>query len=246
VGFSFEFDFKKRSDQCTGKDSVIALCGGSFDPFHLGHELLGKKVKDALAADYVVYLPSYHSPWKADQTSPFDKRYELIRTHLIALAAERPSEDVSFFKLSDLEKHLSPPSYTAKTLDALEELSWDLRNFWWVCGHDVWEGIPHWHRFESVLERINFLVTVRSSTRTKPSSWAQDLYDFKEKPSIAGQQSQGLHKKTGSVVRFFNFEIPGWSSSQCRADLKKDPKRCPEGMRREVHQEILKMDLYET
>ena len=45
----------------------IGLFGGSFDPFHLGHFLIGRLAYESLRLHHIVYLPCAQSPLKKVQ-----------------------------------------------------------------------------------------------------------------------------------------------------------------------------------
>lgn len=58
----------------------IGIMGGTFDPIHSGHLMLGKQAYEEYDLDCVWYMPSRQPPHKKDRhiTSPAD-RLEMVR-----------------------------------------------------------------------------------------------------------------------------------------------------------------------
>ena len=42
----------------------IGIMGGTFDPIHIGHLILGESAWQQLGLDYVIYLPAGNPPHK--------------------------------------------------------------------------------------------------------------------------------------------------------------------------------------
>jgi nicotinate-nucleotide adenylyltransferase len=53
----------------------IAICGGTFDPFHRGHLDPILAVRDEMRWDRVIYVPAFRQPFKLDRqtTSGFHR-----------------------------------------------------------------------------------------------------------------------------------------------------------------------------
>ena len=56
----------------------IALFGGSFDPFHIGHEAIVSKIIDNLLIDKLFIIPTYINPFKEKYHLEPKIRYELL------------------------------------------------------------------------------------------------------------------------------------------------------------------------
>jgi nicotinate-nucleotide adenylyltransferase len=97
-------------------------------------------------------LPSRVSPFKQDrEITAFEHRYRM------AQLAFEPMQDV---RISDLEQHLDPPSYTLKTLHYLKQEFPDIS--WKLCiGSDNLASFRHWYGYREILQIAALLVAVR-------------------------------------------------------------------------------------
>lgn len=46
----------------------IGIMGGTFDPIHIGHLILGEQAYEQFGLDHIVYLPSGNPPHKRNRT----------------------------------------------------------------------------------------------------------------------------------------------------------------------------------
>lgn len=125
--------------------------GGTFDPIHEGHLDVARAACSALGLSGVTLVPSNLPPHRAQPTASAEHRVAMTR-----LAASEPWLDVS-----TIEIDTPGPSYTATTMDRLEQSGTDLRTLVVVTGADAFAGILSWHRVASLLDRITFAVVSR-------------------------------------------------------------------------------------
>jgi nicotinate-nucleotide adenylyltransferase len=89
----------------------IGILGGSFDPVHHGHLILGRAAREELGLDTVLFVPAQVSPHKTDtRPATAEDRLAMVR---LALA------DETGFAVDDLELRRPPPSFTVDTLREL-------------------------------------------------------------------------------------------------------------------------------
>ncbi|MEK7831896.1 MAG: adenylyltransferase/cytidyltransferase family protein, partial [Acidobacteriota bacterium] len=65
----------------TQSNKRVAIIGGTFDPFHVGHQKVAQDIKDELGVDEVVFVPANVSPHKLE-TPPLasgQQRYDMIK-----------------------------------------------------------------------------------------------------------------------------------------------------------------------
>lgn len=131
----------------------IGIMGGTFDPIHNGHIMLGKQAYEEYGLDCVWFMPSRIPPHKKDHkiTSAKDRMG-------MTAAAIAP---YSYFELSDFEfRRDGGNTYTADTLRLLREEYHDV-DFYFIAGADSILDIEKWYHYEYVLSNITFLAAVR-------------------------------------------------------------------------------------
>jgi len=130
----------------------IAMLGGSFDPIHYGHIMLGRLFAEKLELDKVFIIPSKTSPHKKASQTPEQQRLEMCR-----LAAEYAGE---VFEASDIEFRREGLSYTYYTVVSLLE-QYKGCDFYLLVGADMFMTLETWHRFDELKELVTFCTVPR-------------------------------------------------------------------------------------
>lgn len=130
----------------------VAIYGGSFNPIHLGHIAVAQSVVREQLADEVWLMVSPQNPLKpAKDLLPEDVRYEL---------AAAAVSDVEGIRASNFEFHLPRPSYTWRTLEALEAAHPNTA-FTLLIGSDNWQIFPRWAHHDELLHRYGLIIYPR-------------------------------------------------------------------------------------
>ena len=132
----------------------IGIMGGTFDPIHSGHLMLGKQAYEEYDLDCVWYMPSRQPPHKKDRhiTSPAD-RLEMVRLAV---------ESTPFFSCSDFELcRTEENTYTADTLLLLKQAYPDTE-FYFIVGADSIFDIEKWYHPEIVMKNAVILAADRA------------------------------------------------------------------------------------
>ena len=132
----------------------IGIMGGTFDPIHSGHLMLGKQAYEEYDLDCVWYMPSRQPPHKKDHqiTSPAN-RLEMVRLAV---------ENTPFFACSDFELcRTEGNTYTADTLLLLKQAYPDTE-FYFIVGADSIFDIEKWYHPEIVMKNAVILAADRS------------------------------------------------------------------------------------
>ncbi len=130
----------------------IAFYGGSFDPPHIGHLAIARRLLEVFALDEFVFVPAFHAPHKKDKkpTSAF---------HRFAMLALE-TNDAPNIKVSKMELELPERPYSIETLTRLKtELTGT--EIFFVMGADSWADITTWREWEKVLTIVNIIVVTR-------------------------------------------------------------------------------------
>lgn len=146
----------------------IGIMGGTFDPIHNGHLMLGHQAYIEYELDSVWYMPSKTPPHKRDHTVTSSKdRCAMV---------EAAIREVSYFCLSDFEiNRVGGNTYTADTLRLLRE-EYAETDFFFIVGADSIHDIEKWYHPEYVLKAVTFLAADRESEEQKQSLDAQIRY----------------------------------------------------------------------
>ncbi len=130
----------------------VGVFGGTFDPVHTGHLLLAEQCREQARLDEVWFVPALHPPQKDVRTvTRFEQRVEMLA---LAMAGN------SAFRIDELEKERSGPSYTVDTLAELRRRH-PGHEFFLLVGSDTMNDLPHWHEPGRVLELAGLLVMAR-------------------------------------------------------------------------------------
>lgn len=130
----------------------VALFGGSFNPPHVGHQLLALYVLETAEVDELWFVPC----WK----HPFDKELEdfahRMRMTELAAAALGPRVRVSDFE-SKLGGEKSRTLLTVRGLQA----RYPQHEFRLVIGADLEPELPSWYGAEELRRTVKLLVVGR-------------------------------------------------------------------------------------
>lgn len=138
----------------------IGIMGGTFDPIHRGHLLLGRQALNEYQLDQVWYMPSGQPPHKKDHGIAGAKD----RLAMVELAIRHDSD----FVLSTFETSREGNTYTAQTLKLLNE-KYPKHQFFFIIGADSLYEIECWYHPEMVMELAVLLVAEREySHRHEP------------------------------------------------------------------------------
>ena len=113
--------------------------------------------------------------------------------------------------VEDIEKNITPPYYTLKTLDALTlKYPFDLLSL--CVGGDCLESFDKWYKWETILNSYGLVVMPRKG------------YDVK--PAITYLKKQSNEPEYWHLT-VLNVDIPEISSSEIREKIKKNEDVSP-------------------
>lgn len=130
----------------------VGIFGGTFDPVHLGHLILAEQCREQGRLDEVWFVPAAHPPQKdVAAITRFEQRVEMLSLAIAGHAA---------FRIDELEKERSGPSYTADTLAELHHRH-PKHDYFLLVGSDTLGDLPYWHEPVRLLELAGLLVVAR-------------------------------------------------------------------------------------
>jgi nicotinate-nucleotide adenylyltransferase len=89
----------------------IGILGGTFNPIHHGHLILGQAAKEEFGLDEILVMPTKNPAYKTISGGVSEKN----RVDMIKLAIR----DFPYFKFSDIELKREGTTYTVDTLREL-------------------------------------------------------------------------------------------------------------------------------
>jgi nicotinate-nucleotide adenylyltransferase len=143
----------------------IAICGGTFDPFHRGHLEPVLAVRGEMQWDRVLYVPAWRQPFKLDQNTASGY-------HRFAMAV-LATEDHDGLAVSPMELERGEVSYTVDTLETLRRENPDA-SLDWIIGEDNVPHLAKWKNIERIFELANFVVLTRNATQAGQSAAVED------------------------------------------------------------------------
>ncbi|MES2627421.1 MAG: nicotinate (nicotinamide) nucleotide adenylyltransferase [Bacteroidota bacterium] len=130
----------------------IGLFFGSFNPIHVGHLIIAQHIIGHTDLDKVCFVVSPHNPAKPKESLLADyHRLALVNTAI---------EDNPVFYSSDIEFHLSQPSYTINTLTHLREKYPD-HEYSLIMGEDNLNTLHNWKNADQIASQFPVLVYPR-------------------------------------------------------------------------------------
>jgi nicotinate-nucleotide adenylyltransferase len=131
----------------------LGVLGGTFDPVHAGHLLLGESAREELGLDRVIFMPA-GQPWRkaSRQITTIEHRLAMLRLAV---------QDNPAFEVSAIEARRRGPSYTAETLAELRDAHPGAQLFL-ILGEDALADLPNWYNPPRILELATIAVAART------------------------------------------------------------------------------------
>jgi nicotinate-nucleotide adenylyltransferase len=139
---------------------MVGLLGGSFDPVHHGHLIVGRVAAETLGLDSLRFVPAREQPFKRGlHGAPAEQRAAMLD---LAVA------DSPDFAVERAELERPGPSYTVDTLRALHARESGVR-LTLLLGADAAAELEAWHRAEEIPALATVVVFARAGVSV-PSS----------------------------------------------------------------------------
>ncbi len=137
----------------------VGIMGGTFDPIHIGHLLLGEFAYENFDLDEIWFLPNGNPPHKTTDESNVSlaDRIEMVRL---------ATNDVPYFRVNLYEATAQKHSYTFSTMKALRRIYPD-HEFFFILGADSLFSIEQWKNFREIFPSCTILAAMRDDKDAK-------------------------------------------------------------------------------
>lgn len=170
----------------------IGILGGTFDPIHNGHLMLGRQAYEEWDLDEIWFMPSGDPPHKRD--------------HIVTAAVHRCAmiqlalTPYPHFILSDFEVKRQGTTYTAETMSLLHK-AYPRHQFYFIIGADSLYELERWYHPERVLRQAVILVAGR---------------EYEDAPRSLKDQIAYLSRTYQADIRPLHFREMDISSNELR------------------------------
>ncbi len=173
----------------------IGILGGTFDPIHNAHLLLGEAAREQFALDRIIFIPNNLAHLKnRTEISGTEERYQMCKMAI---------NDNPFFTCSRLAIDKPEGCYTIDTINDLK-LMYPGDELYLILGADSIIGIDTWYRAADLLKSCIILTAVREE---------DDLATLDKK-------RRELAKVYGADIRLMTFNRIDISSTDIRNRIK--------------------------
>jgi nicotinate-nucleotide adenylyltransferase len=127
-----------------------AIFGGTFDPIHRAHLIVAREAAETFSLDRVLFIPAANPPLK-DASAGYEDRFRMVQ---LACAGEPR------FIASRLEEGRQK-SYSIHTIERVKAQDGPEGRVFFIIGADAFAEIQSWHRWQDVLNAVDFIVVAR-------------------------------------------------------------------------------------
>lgn len=132
----------------------LGVLGGTFDPVHNGHIMMGEAALSHLALNRVLFIPAGHPCFKKNQ----QVTAAVHRLRMVELAiAGKPS-----FRLSDMEMERGGVTYSVDTLRELKGRLEPQDELFFIMGWDSLKELPLWLNPSELISLCKLIVVPRA------------------------------------------------------------------------------------
>ena len=137
------------------------MYGGTFDPVHVGHLEIARKVSQLFEIEKVLFIPAQLAPHKI-------RRLVTAPIHRYAMLALATQDDPQLL-ISSFELDAPDRRYTVDTVEHFQRELGDSNELFFIMGADSWSEITTWRDWERLLTMIHHIVVTRPGFESSKS-----------------------------------------------------------------------------
>ena len=184
------------------KGKKIGVLGGTFDPPHIGHQILAADAQEQLNLDVILWMLTPFPPHKTNEViTSTDHRMQMVE---LAIAGN------PWFTLSRIDVDRNPPHYAVDTMQLLhKQAPWD--EFYYLMGLDSLNDLLQRYEPEEFVNQCDrIVVMLRYGESLEISTLVTEVPELKSKlhflqtPSVDISSSDIRSRlSTGRQYRYF-------------------------------------------
>jgi nicotinate-nucleotide adenylyltransferase len=189
----------------------IALYGGTFDPVHLGHLEIARRVCELFEIEKVVFIPAQVAPHKLGRpVTPPVHRYAML-----ALATQHDAQLI----ISTFEIDAPDRRYTVDTLSHFVSELGDTSELFFIMGGDSWSEITTWRDWQQLLDMVNHIVVTRPGHGlTGPETVRDKVTDLRSRQVTPNL----INESSGTRIYLTDVVFKDVSSTMIRSCVRED------------------------
>ncbi|MFA7115013.1 MAG: nicotinate (nicotinamide) nucleotide adenylyltransferase [Candidatus Omnitrophota bacterium] len=129
----------------------IGILGGTFNPPHLGHLVLGYMACEKLLLDKVLFVPTNIPPHKEDIVAGSSHRLNMLKLAL---------DHYEKMEICDIEIKRGGISYTVDTIVQLKTM-YPESEFYLIVGADLQKTLKTWKNWEKIEHEVKLVIANR-------------------------------------------------------------------------------------
>ncbi len=174
----------------------VGIMGGTFDPIHIGHLILGESAWQQFRLEKVLFMPSGNPPHKKDRSGASnEQRVEMVR---LAIASN------PHFELSLEEMHEKGYIYTKETLRRLRAQHPNT-DYYFIMGADSILSFHNWNGPQEICDQCTLVAAVRDQ---------MDTEELDHQISLLRERFHAdIHKLNSPNLDISSHNIRSWTES---------------------------------
>lgn len=133
----------------------VGVFGGSFDPPHIGHDMIIKEALKSLNIEILFIVPTWLNPFKKTFSAPPQKRLQWVK---------KLWEELDRVKICEYEFDNKRPTTSIETINYLYEI-YPITKCFLLIGADNIKSLHQWNRYEELAKKVEFVVALRDGIK---------------------------------------------------------------------------------
>ena len=166
------------------KNSHLAVFGGSFDPFHQGHQTIIDEALKTLDISALILVPTYLNPFKQSFSKSPSERLKAL-------------QQIKFdtrVTITDFEIQQNQPTPTIKTIEHFMKM-YQPTKIYLIIGADNLAKLSTWSEYEKLKELVEFVVATRDNIVIPPHYKVLDVKEDISSTALRSKEAQSLEPK---------------------------------------------------